>query len=153
MKPASIGCQLNALRSEPRSGSHCFLSVFQLLDIIGDCWIKETPPSTADIVDQLTDHVTETALWLVCSVRRKDKSSTDLADSWIHFSSKWYLHAREYLDVLSVVSRKFPQCRLQNNSNVGLIEESFFHFHERKKNQINLQSVYRYSKQTVHIIL
>lgn len=34
----------------------------QLLDIIGACWLKDTPPSTADIVDQLTDHVTETEL-------------------------------------------------------------------------------------------
>ncbi|XP_076442491.1 uncharacterized protein LOC143281259 [Babylonia areolata] len=34
----------------------------QLLDIVGSCWVKEVPPSTADIVDQLTDHVTETEL-------------------------------------------------------------------------------------------
>ncbi|KAL8613579.1 hypothetical protein ACOMHN_021998 [Nucella lapillus] len=34
----------------------------QLLDIIGSCWVEESPPSTAEIVDQLTDHVTETEL-------------------------------------------------------------------------------------------
>lgn len=34
----------------------------QLLDIARACWVQESPPTTADIVDQLTDHVTETEL-------------------------------------------------------------------------------------------
>ncbi|KAK7103539.1 uncharacterized protein [Littorina saxatilis] len=34
----------------------------QLLDIVGSCWVRESPPTTSDIVSQLTDHVTETEL-------------------------------------------------------------------------------------------
>ncbi|XP_012937704.1 uncharacterized protein LOC101864460 [Aplysia californica] len=34
----------------------------QILELIRTCWLNEAPPSTASIVDQLTDHITETEL-------------------------------------------------------------------------------------------